>query len=1058
MGIPDIEVNNFYSASRIPFDTYNIDSVEIERGPNSIIFGSGSPAGIVNSSWTPAKLETTSGSVSLEVSSWGGFRQTTGLNLPLIKGKLGIYLGQTYDSVGFQRQPASDLTRRQYAALTADPFKNHKTHINLAAEWYNSYANDENTLTPTDYITPWLQSGRPIYNPLTGTVTYLSTGRQTQPYALSTTDSNYVPGGPIQANLNSSASPFFVPSMTFPSGRPVYFYNGSNFLYAYQNEPNGLAATTGTQFYAPGTLSGGTAVYTPAQELVHAERLTNSTALPIPANIASGSWSYPGVSDPNIYNWRNGVNIDAPNFTNTHSSQYYGEITQEILPNLNADIGFFRQQIAQTTQQFVGQVTPVQVMIDTTAYLPNGTPNPYVGQPFEADAQEDTFVRPEVNQNWRGSLEYTLDLRDHVPDWLNWLGHHRFMAVYSKHDDWNETDRFRLEMVGGEPGYLPTNLFVPTSPPNNWSYASNGSGFQRYYYLGAPGGNGSITQPGARLSAAGFGGQTSAVINTYNYNTNSWQGAPVTLGSELFFAGTPGDTQNIQDQKTYFWQSFFWNDRLVGTLGANHDQVSNRQTVFPANQYQEYIGGIAQPAVNQEYSQYQYVGGNTFTEGLVLRPFSHWGPIDAAANQGNLLAGIFRTLGFTFNKANNFNPPSGFQTDYFGNANGKPQGNEKDYGIEVSTPDNKLFAKLTWFKGTNENSPFSPVEGARVEYTDITQLHDWAVDVVQYRSGIDPRTDPNFGNTTFYPLTSAQQTQVSQLTGLPYTYTFGQVPATGAFATDTNTETATAKGGELEIYYNPVPNWTIHITGAKQKSGFSSIEPQALAYVAYRMAGDPNAKAYSPTGLPAWTSYGAADIPGVITKKDGTTLSLSNFWNGWGYDSNVPYNGTNGGPTTSALYYQNVVGSVISATTSAVGTQVANEREYSSSVLTNYMIDRGPLKNLSFGSGMNWSSKAIVGYYGNTAPSTLNAAGQIQDPDLTRPIYAPAEIHVEVWAGYRFALPWSDGKIKAKAQLNVQDITSRGYLQPVTYNLDGSVGAYRIISPRRYVFNTTFSF
>ena len=173
LGTPDIEVNNFYSANRAPYDSYNINSIEIERGPNSIIFGSGSPAGITNASWTQATIDKFNGDFSVQNSSWNGWRQTADINIPLWKGKAAIYLAQAYTSVGFQRQPASDYTRRQYATITIDPFNSHKTHFYASAEYYNNSANDENTLTPTDFITPWIQAGKPVYNALTETVTYL---------------------------------------------------------------------------------------------------------------------------------------------------------------------------------------------------------------------------------------------------------------------------------------------------------------------------------------------------------------------------------------------------------------------------------------------------------------------------------------------------------------------------------------------------------------------------------------------------------------------------------------------------------------------------------------------------------------------------------------------------------------------------------------------------------------------------------------------------------------------------------------------------------------------
>jgi outer membrane receptor protein involved in Fe transport len=37
-----------YFLSDVPWDAYNVDRVELQRGPNSILFGVGSPAGIIN--------------------------------------------------------------------------------------------------------------------------------------------------------------------------------------------------------------------------------------------------------------------------------------------------------------------------------------------------------------------------------------------------------------------------------------------------------------------------------------------------------------------------------------------------------------------------------------------------------------------------------------------------------------------------------------------------------------------------------------------------------------------------------------------------------------------------------------------------------------------------------------------------------------------------------------------------------------------------------------------------------------------------------------------------
>ena len=135
LGAPDNEVDDFWGIYRIPFDTYNVQSIEIDRGPNSLMFGSGSAAGIVNASSSQAQLDRLSGDASLQASSFGGYRETADLNIPLIRNHAALYVAQEYNSVGMQRQPAKDLTRRQYVAITIDPFKSHKTKITAYAEF-----------------------------------------------------------------------------------------------------------------------------------------------------------------------------------------------------------------------------------------------------------------------------------------------------------------------------------------------------------------------------------------------------------------------------------------------------------------------------------------------------------------------------------------------------------------------------------------------------------------------------------------------------------------------------------------------------------------------------------------------------------------------------------------------------------------------------------------------------------------------------------------------------------------------------------------------------------
>jgi hypothetical protein len=116
------------------------------------------------------------------------------------------------------------------------------------------------------------------------------------------------------------------------------------------------------------------------------------------------------------------------------------------------------------------------------------------------------------------------------------------------------------------------------------------------------------------------------------------------------------------------------------------------------------------------------------------------------------------------------------------------------------------------------------------------------------------------------------------------------------------------------------------------------------------------------------------------------------------------------------------------------------------------------LKGLGVGGGLRWMSSTVEGYYGNTQPAFLNASGQVAAQNVGEPIYYPAQLHVDAWLSYAFKLPWDDGRIKAKVQLNCTDLTSNGYIEPIQFNLDGLPDTYRIIPPRQWALTCSFSF
>ncbi|HYP15644.1 MAG TPA: TonB-dependent receptor plug domain-containing protein, partial [Opitutus sp.] len=58
----------------IPWDSYNVSRIDMQRGPNSILFGLGSPAGIINAGTHTANVTKNRGQVEVRLSRFGSIR------------------------------------------------------------------------------------------------------------------------------------------------------------------------------------------------------------------------------------------------------------------------------------------------------------------------------------------------------------------------------------------------------------------------------------------------------------------------------------------------------------------------------------------------------------------------------------------------------------------------------------------------------------------------------------------------------------------------------------------------------------------------------------------------------------------------------------------------------------------------------------------------------------------------------------------------------------------------------------------------------------------------
>lgn len=1078
LGAPDAAINNYSTNNRIPFDAYNIQSIEISRGPNSLLFGLGSPAGVVNTNAAQAGLTRDTNTVQTRIDHNGSYRVSLGINRVLVKDKLAVYGAMLYDNRQFERKPSRDLYRRQYGAITFHPFKN--TFIRAFAENYQNDANRPNSITPRDQVTPWLQSGRPVYDPLTRMVTVQDTGRVYGPYVSSSLSPGYIATLNTITGVNglsATTSPLYVPGIAFDDvARPLRRIDNGNVvdLMARQFQFYSLAQTSPATT-APTASSLGWTANNP--NYLYLDRFWSASAnTQAPTFVKDGKtytynvWNYAGVNNKSIYDWTK-YNTLQSNFAQVKASNYNLEFEHEISKSLFFSMGWLRQDIDEVDNYSMGQLTGATLGVDTNKYTPDGRVNTYYGLPFMyegAGGGVDTFYNPETDDNFRAMLAYKLDFTTNR-NWTRWLGRHNLIGTIQEQDVMRATERYRMNFVGIDPDgklrYTPNTALSGTAL---WS----GTVTTRHYYMASPGDaqNGSVTHSTGFYGNQGWQSQANSSIKVWNYQTGQY--VDEAIGERTFFADN-GSYKNQREVKggQVALQSYLWDDRLVTTLGWRTDRYRARKTTtgiistadgtqveasLPTSRLfaNGYSGEINQDVVMNRWNRWDKMDGSTKTLGVAFRPFSRNSYVHKWAGENSIVTEFLDGLTFYYNQSDNFNPPATFQTDYFMKPLPKPTGKGKDGGLGFSLFNNKIVARVNWYttENTNERTTAASTLLTRAAYGDTTLGLAWASAVLRIRKAVaagktlnQDKTDPNSvfyqstwnSNTAWDISSDADQHTLYSMLNLPFQYYAGVSP--GA------TQNSKAHGVELQLTYNPTSNWTVKITGSKSEATYSNIAPQYDAWVNYRM--------------PTWTTMAAADIPDFTDPNTSRKWSLSNFWNAYGYSSTTYFENTDGN-TSSKNYFNNTVVAQVAGAKALEGAVSPSQRMYHASLLTNYTFTPdqfgGKLKGWSVGGSERWESRAAIGYYGKVRDPDINAT-LINYNDTTRPIWGDnGNYYTDLWLAYSRKI--FHNRIGMKVQLNCNNALESGRLVPVAANWDGTPWAFRIIDPRQWIVQTTFNF
>lgn len=148
-------------------DNYNVDRVDFSRGPNSILYGLGSPGGVVNVSTKQAMMRNAYG-VELQAGSWDAYRMALDLNQELIDGKLAVRVNALKADENSWRRTGYKDQERLHLAATFQPFR----HTRIRAEYETAEIKQVKPRPwgPLDGFSSWQNAGSPVIATARGTI------------------------------------------------------------------------------------------------------------------------------------------------------------------------------------------------------------------------------------------------------------------------------------------------------------------------------------------------------------------------------------------------------------------------------------------------------------------------------------------------------------------------------------------------------------------------------------------------------------------------------------------------------------------------------------------------------------------------------------------------------------------------------------------------------------------------------------------------------------------------------------------------------------------------
>ncbi len=507
-GLTSADNTRDFFLTDIPWDGYNVDRVDFQRGPNSILFGQGSPAGIINAGTKQAGFKN-AGELELRFGSYGSTRQSLNYNRVLIPNELAIRIALLRNDEQYQQEPAFTLDKRLFSALRYEPGflkkGSARTVLRANIEFGDIDSNTPRTLPPFDLITPWFYTGTYQTGWLNGAgqpQTLNNLNRSTYNPSQMQDDNTALPnhgqmrpsinGGNVVSLPSGSFNPAYNPWISNfgqQFGSPMLIFNGDSSAIQqamlFENASYWAIDSAGVRdggvlpFHRPGGVS-------PYSAFARQARLEWWR---------QGIYKDKSLTDASVFDFYNSM-LDGPNKSEWQNFRTYNVSLAQTF--LNDQIGFeavlnnewwkggqkglfssWRQSLGiDITRNFLNNGSPDVGLVNPTAdpaspnFRPivepwgNGMPNPNVGRPYVTDSAQGTNnerVTDRESGRITGFVRHDFTRDEWMPSTVGKiLGSHTITGLYAT-DERNDQNR-NWQRYGTDGAH---RAFLGLNPDNN---------------------------------------------------------------------------------------------------------------------------------------------------------------------------------------------------------------------------------------------------------------------------------------------------------------------------------------------------------------------------------------------------------------------------------------------------------------------------------------------------------------------------------------------------------------------------------------------------------------